>query len=215
MSTLGRPDNNAGDARQLLIDAARAKFIHKAYDKVSIRELAQHAGVNSAMIKYYFVNKEGLYKAMIMEVTGQIVEKINQHLSDTDLDNLEDFFKSFFDVIKESPDFPLLMLREVMLNQGVCRDYFLEHLGNRHIKAFDGVYKRFNDAGKLRPGIDPKLFRLSLMSLTLYPWYIREVAFIIDGIEYDEAFLQRLIDHNCLLLQNGFFVTETPPQDPI
>jgi hypothetical protein len=39
VSKKGRPLKTADDARQLLIDAARKKFVSKPYDKVSIREL--------------------------------------------------------------------------------------------------------------------------------------------------------------------------------
>ncbi|MCP4320660.1 MAG: TetR/AcrR family transcriptional regulator [Alteromonadales bacterium] len=56
MNNIGRPDKTGNDARQLLIDADRKKFVSKSYDKVSIRELAKTAGVNSAMIRYYFQN---------------------------------------------------------------------------------------------------------------------------------------------------------------
>lgn len=209
MTTRGRPGNNNDDARQLLITAARYKFVRKAYDKVSIRELAEYAGVNSAMIKYYFQSKEGLYKAMIMEVTGQVMSSFNQHLKSSDLANLEDFFRSFVEVIKESPEFPLLMLKEVILNQGVCREYFIEQIGASHLQVFDQIYKRFKAAGKLKDNVEPIFFRMSLMGLTLFPWYVREVIGKVEGIKFDEAFLESLIQHNTNLMQEGCFVGES------
>ena len=209
MNKIGRPDNTDHDARQLLINAARKKFVSKAYDKVSIRELAQAAGVNSAMIKYYFHNKEGLYKAMIMEVTGQVMNNFKAHLDSSNLNNLEDFFRSFVEVIKQSPEFPLLMLKEVILSQGVCRSYFINEMGMHHLKIFDQVYSRFKKAGKLKDDIDPLFFRMSLMGLTFFPWYQRELMGIIEGVTYDDDFLENLIKHNRKLMQSGFFVTES------
>ncbi len=208
MSKKGRPDKTANDARQLLIDAARKKFISKPYDKVSIRELAQSAGVNSAMIKYYFHNKEGLYKAMILEVTGQVMANFKVHLASADLNNIEDFFRSFVEVIKQSPEFPLLMLKELILNQGVCRDYFINEMGMHHLKIFDQVYSRFEAAGKLKEGVEPLLFRMSLMGLTLFPWYTRELVGKIEGVIYDDEFLEKLIKHNASLMQFGFFAAD-------
>jgi len=205
MNKIGRPDKAGNDARQLLIDAARKKFVSKSYDKVSIRELAQAAGVNSAMIKYYFQNKEGLYKAMIMEVTGQIMNSLGEHLKSSNLDNIDDFFRSFVEVIKESPEFPLLMLKEVILNQGVCRNYFIEQLGSKHMKVFDQVFLRFKQAGKLRPDVDPLFFRMSLMGLIFFPWYQRELMGMMEGITFDDIFLERLIKHNSNLMQFGLF----------
>ena len=199
MTKKGRPvksGKNADDARAALIAAARKKFVSKSYDKVSIRELAQLAGVNSAMIKYYFERKEGLYKAMITEVTGQVMENIKLHLSSGQFDSLEDFFRSFVEMIKESPEFPLLMLKEMVLNQGVCREYFIERIGFEHMKVFDQVYHHFKDSGQLKEDVDPLLFRLSLMSLVLHPWYMRELVGMVEGVQFDDPFLEKMIKHN-------------------
>ncbi len=204
----GRPQGEKPDAREALIKAARYKFLNKAYDKVSIRELAQYAGVNSAMIKYYFESKEGLYRAMIMEVTGQVIGNIKSRLQSGDFMSVEGFFRSFVDVIKQSPEFPLLMLKEVMLGQGVSRQYLIEQLSQTHVKVIDQVFEHFHAKGRIKAGVDPKMFRMSLMSLTLNPWYMRELLGIIEGVDYDDAFLERLIAHNTLLIEQGFFVGE-------
>ena len=212
MTKKGRPvksGKNADDARAALIAAARKKFVSKSYDKVSIRELAQLAGVNSAMIKYYFESKEGLYKAMITEVTGQVMENIKLHLSSGQFDSLEDFFRSFVEMIKESPEFPLLMLKEMVLNQGVCREYFIERIGFEHMKVFDQVYHHFKDSGQLKEDVDPLLFRLSLMSLVLHPWYMRELVGMVEGVQFDEPFLEKMIKHNTQLFQHGCFKEAT------
>jgi AcrR family transcriptional regulator len=208
----GRPVKHSADARQRLIDAARKKFVSKAYDKVSIRELAQSAGVNSAMIKYYFDNKQGLYKAMVMEVTGQVMSNFKQQLKSANLDNLEDFFRSFVEVIKQSPEFPLLMLKEMVLDQGVCRNYFMEQMAPNHLKVIDQVYLRFKQAGKLKADVTPLYFRMALMGLTLFPWYMRESIGMLEGVTYDDDFLESLIKDNSNLMQFGLFVGEKDDQ---
>lgn len=206
MTKKGRPAKSGDDARAALIGAARQKFVAKPYDKVSIRELAQLANVNSAMIKYYFQSKEGLYKAMILEVTGQVMTNIKAHLNSGKLNSLEDFFRSFYEMIKESPEFPLLMLKEVILGEGVCREYFIEQMGHSHTQLFDQVYHHFKQSGQMKPGIDPLLFRLSLMSMTFHPWYMRELIGMVEGVEYDDTFLEALITHNTQLIEHGCFI---------
>ena len=205
----GRPGKNSEDAREALISAAKQKFVNKPYDKVSIRELAQLAGVNSAMIKYYFQSKEGLYKAMILDVTGQVQAGIKQHLQDGQFESLEDFFRCFTQVIKKTPEFPLLMLKELVLNQGICRDFIVEHIDRPHMEVFSQIYAHFKRSGKLKPDIDPLFFRMSLMGLTLFPWYIRELIGKVEGVEYDEDFIQRLVTHNSNLMQYGCFNGDT------
>ena len=127
-------------------------------------------------------------------------------------DSIEGFFRSFVEVIKQSPEFPMLMLKEMILNQGVCREYFLERIGKAQVALFEKLYQHFKSLGKLREDLDPRLFRMSLMSLTIHPWHMRELLFKLEGIEYDDAFLEQLITHNTQLIQHGCFKGQADAQ---
>ena len=52
-----------------LLASAEQLLADKSYANITIRELAQHSGVNSAMISYYFTNKEGLFVALLDEMS--------------------------------------------------------------------------------------------------------------------------------------------------
>ncbi len=45
------------DKRQHLLDTAESLFAQQGYEAVSIRQLAAEAGVNVAMVSYYFGSK--------------------------------------------------------------------------------------------------------------------------------------------------------------
>ena len=60
------------DTKSKLIEAAIPLFPQKGYAGVSIREIADAAGVNSASISYYFGGKEGLYEAVLESIFSQI-----------------------------------------------------------------------------------------------------------------------------------------------
>ncbi|RYD90762.1 MAG: TetR/AcrR family transcriptional regulator, partial [Sphingobacteriales bacterium] len=47
-----------------IMRTAESLFAQKGYDGASVRDIAEAAGVNSAMISYYFGSKEGLIKAL-------------------------------------------------------------------------------------------------------------------------------------------------------
>ena len=51
------------EKKEKLLRAATELFARNGYDGVSIREISEAAGVNSAMISYYFGGKRGLYSA--------------------------------------------------------------------------------------------------------------------------------------------------------
>lgn len=50
-------------SRQRIIDAARERFMRDGYDKATVRAIAADAGVDVAMVYYFFDSKEGLFTA--------------------------------------------------------------------------------------------------------------------------------------------------------
>jgi len=71
-SVKGRPVNPDKQAMQKskLLASAELLLAEKSYANITIRELAQHSGVNSAMVSYYFTNKEGLFVALLDEMSA-------------------------------------------------------------------------------------------------------------------------------------------------
>jgi len=68
------------DAKEKIINAAIKLFAEKGFDATSVDEIANLAGVNNAMIYYYFSSKYGLLSSLIRNsVSGfsDIIEKID------------------------------------------------------------------------------------------------------------------------------------------
>lgn len=65
------PDREGG-SRARLVEAATELFVKKGFRDVSIREVARQAGANSALIAYYFGDKEGLFKEVFKAVAAPI-----------------------------------------------------------------------------------------------------------------------------------------------
>src|ERR1700686_4498269 len=56
---------SAGKVRERLLQAARELFLRYGYRAVSSRQIGAAAGVNFAMIRYYFGGKPGLYREIL------------------------------------------------------------------------------------------------------------------------------------------------------
>src|ERR1700748_3077679 len=50
-------------SRQRIVDAARERFMRDGYERATVRAIAADAGVDVAMVYYFFDNKEGLFSA--------------------------------------------------------------------------------------------------------------------------------------------------------
>ncbi len=70
------------DAEIKIKEAARRVFLAQGYEGTKMRQIAEAAGVNLAMINYYFRSKEQLFNSIYAETfsqfIGQVVQLINE-----------------------------------------------------------------------------------------------------------------------------------------
>jgi AcrR family transcriptional regulator len=64
------------DTRRRILDAALELFAADGFEGASTRTLAERAGVNLPAIQYYFGSKEGLYAAVLEQITQRTLEKV-------------------------------------------------------------------------------------------------------------------------------------------
>jgi AcrR family transcriptional regulator len=77
---------NAAHTRQVLLDVARLRFIRDGYAATTVRDIADDAGVNVALINRYFTSKEGLFEACLTTAVSDIRDKF----ADMSLDGIAD-----------------------------------------------------------------------------------------------------------------------------
>lgn len=70
--------NRGRQTQERLIQAALRLFAEKGYAGVGIREVAAGAETNIASISFHFINKDGLYKAVIEHVAGALARMHQQ-----------------------------------------------------------------------------------------------------------------------------------------
>ena len=75
-SATGPLQERAAQARQQLLGEATRIFAAKGYAGATTREICEAAGVNLAAIRYYFGNKEGLYRAALLEPIRAVTERL-------------------------------------------------------------------------------------------------------------------------------------------
>ena len=83
VSSAGRPRGRrpgASGTRETILAAARARFAAHGYDRTRIRDVAQDAGVDAALVHYFFGSKDGLFVAAMelplrpAEVIGPLLD---------------------------------------------------------------------------------------------------------------------------------------------
>jgi AcrR family transcriptional regulator len=106
------------DKRAHILDTAEKLFAEMGYDGASTRMIASKAGVNMAMLSYYFGSKDGLYKSVLerrLEVFDEIIHTVTGEGSPWD--KLYACVDSYTETILAETHFQRLINHELSLQQ--------------------------------------------------------------------------------------------------
>jgi AcrR family transcriptional regulator len=200
----GRPSaENAEDVRKKLLDAARELFPRYGYRGVSSRQIGAAAGVNFAMIRYYFGGKPGLYREMlqgVLQPARSTLEAINATDSPPNLAGvLESMTRSW----AANPWVAGFVVREVLAPDGPMRAMFLREFPERLAPVVERLVEGEMAAGKLRADLDPRMLVLSIVSLAIFPFLTLPLTTRVFGVRNDEEFVERFLHHTAELLARG------------
>jgi len=197
-----RPGRSAETTRRDLLKAARKLLARRDFTDLSVRQIAEAAGVNAAMVHYHFGTKHGLYAALVEEAVGPFLAQMEQAPRD-DAHAVERFFADYVQLVAANPWLPNLIVREVFYGRGPFRDAFLERFASRVAALMPQLFARAQRAGVVKAGLDPRLGFLSLLSLAVFPFVARPVAERALGIPMGEGFAQQWIAHSRRLFAAG------------
>jgi TetR/AcrR family transcriptional regulator len=152
--------------RRALLQAGAALFSERGFDGVSIEDLADHAGVNKALISYHFRGKRHLYVAILESAFATMADRLKaiEAAAPDAREGLRAFLAAFEQMTRERPGFPTLFLREV-LSTGI------EPALLPHLVEIVGVSRRLGERGA-REGlfrkVDPVLLHLGLVGALVF-----------------------------------------------
>ena len=201
----GRPRSaHSLDARRALIEAARELFSEAGFDGVSTKRLAESAGVNPAMIHYYFGDKAGLHEAAFREGLAPLVERLSA-LSErtTGPASLPEFFHVYMRTVAANPWLPRMIVRDVLPEGGRLRPLFVQTVGSRVGPVITGLVAAAQARGEVNDDLDPLLTTLSVVSLAVFPFLAWPVASRILDLEMDDPLVERLVEHTVALFYHG------------
>lgn len=205
---VGRPNKDTR-AREKLIHHACELFMVLPYDKVSTRKVAENAGVNIGMIRYYFGNKEGLFETMLRENLTPMQNQMQRLVDDSTQKNFLDIMRTYYREMIKIPKFPRLVAQVMHMPSSDTQRKLLEKVFTDISKPMqDVIFDKLIDSGVIRPDMDPKLCRISYISLMVFPFIAPPAMLAIHGIELNDQFLDKLLENNIKLMSHGFLSTD-------
>ena len=170
--SIGRPRQAAGvDARELLLDAALALFAESGVAGTTLAAIAAWAGVTSAMVHYYFTNRDQLVDAVARERLLPTVHGVWAPVVETNdlVPMLRGLVRRIFEAAELNPWLPSLWLREIVSEGGQLRAPLLKNLRFEYVLHLARTVTAAQRRGEIDPHIDPRLVFLSVLGNTLLP----------------------------------------------
>jgi AcrR family transcriptional regulator len=165
-----------------IVQAARVVFIRKGMDGARMQEIADEAGINKALLHYYFRTKNKLFEKVFLLVFKDVFKVLAQaNLEETDFEVfLDALIRKYINLLKSKPYIPQFVIHE--LNRKPER--IVEMMQNSPFdkqKLF-GLIQRAVDQGVIRP-IQPVHLITNIISLCIFPFVAKPIitGFLLDG----------------------------------
>ncbi|SFW79061.1 TetR/AcrR family transcriptional regulator [Chitinophaga sancti] len=170
--------------------AARTIFTRKGYAATKTRDIAEEAGLNLALLNYYFRSKEKLFEIIMAENLKKLFGILAPILNDSSKtleEKLASMAANYIDMLFQNPDLPLFVLSELRQNPGWLRETL--HVDNYVLGSHLMVQLK-----EKKPAIDPVQFLMSFLGMLIFPFAARPIlqgTAAIDDAQYNQLMEER------------------------
>jgi len=176
-----------------ILEAATLEFEEKGFNGTRMQAIADRAGINKALLHYYYKSKDTLFQIIIQNAFKVFIPKIlSVFEEDTDLfTTIEKFTKSYINIYIQNPRVPGFITQEInnhpdrlvnlIQTSGVDVDIFKEKI---HQAVEEGLID----------DIDPVQLIINIISLCLFPFVAKPIVIglILKGDDRDfEKFIEK------------------------
>lgn len=178
---------------------------------VSIKQIADQAGVTPASLHYHFADKAGLLEALIEERLLPVMCGLQQGLADarpSPAEQASALVEGIFAMVEQHPWLPRLWLREVLSEGGALREVLVARMAPILPQALAQHFAAAQTRGALNSALDPRLLVVSLIGLTLFPLAAEPIWSQVFAPEPPNR--ARLKQHTLALIQSALNAKSYP-----
>ncbi len=152
-------------------EAARKVFQQKGYAATRTRDIAEEAGINLALLNYYFRSKKNLFDIIMLETVSSFVQSMTTLLNneDTSLEKKVELIVShYIDFFTQDPNIPIFMMSELRDNS----DGLIDKLQINQVVMDSVFFKQYREAaekGEVAVS-NPMHFLMNLLGQIIFPF---------------------------------------------
>ena len=172
-------------------NAARKVFTQKGFAAARTRDIAEEAGINLALLNYYFRSKEKLFDIVMKETMQQFVVAMKDVFNNENtslIEKVEAMVENYIALFKAQPNIPLFVLSEMRTRP----DKFASTIGIKEVLLTSHFFRQIVQVTKGR--INPLHFVINLIGLTVFPFIASPLLKNIgdmDSVQFDALMQER------------------------
>src|SRR5690554_5296194 len=164
------------DTEEQILNAAKDVFQQKGKDGARMQEIADKAGINKAMLHYYYRSKQLLFEAVFSSAFSLLAPQLNKILNDDSSieDKVRNFTHNYINFISKHPYLPGFIIQELNRNPR----FFEKIQQNSAFPTFDKFKNQVAlevEKGILKP-IDGEQLFINIISLNIFPFVARPLV---------------------------------------
>jgi|SRR6056297_593177 len=174
------------NTEQKILNAAKDVFQKKGMTGARMQEIADHAGINKALLHYYYRTKEKLFEKVFENAFSLFIPKVKEMLiADKPLLEKIDFFvDNYIELLQKHPYIPGFIINELNRNPHILIDIIEKNTLVKQDHLVDDLEKQIEKdvkANKIRT-IDARSLLINILALCVFPVVARPV---LTGVLFD------------------------------
>lgn len=181
------------NTEQQILNAAKNVFQTKGMDGARMQEIADTAGINKAMLHYYYRSKQLLFEAVFKNAFSLLAPQLNAILNDdsTVEDKVKNFTSNYISFIIKHPYLPNFIIQELNRNQ----DFIFKLKDNKDFPNLEKFKKQVDgevNKGIIKPISGEQLF-INIMALNIFPFIAKPLIMAFANAD-NKAYMQLMED---------------------
>lgn len=177
------------NTEELILNAAKNIFQSKGMAAARMQEIANKAGINKAMLHYYYRSKQLLFEAVFNNAFSLLAPQLNAILNDDSSieEKIKNFSANYISFIIKHPYLPNFIVQELNRNQ----DFILKLKASNsfpNIEKFKTQVALEVEKGLIKPISAEQLF-INVMALNIFPFVGKPLLMTFTNTD-DEAYKQ-------------------------
>jgi AcrR family transcriptional regulator len=169
--------------RDAILDSAERLFAQQGFASTTIKQIGADAGVNAALLYYYFSDKTGLYHAVLSRLLSGLAADGMRRLRDVRDPRvaIRALVEGQVEMLLVRPQLPQLLVRELVDHQAMhAQGLITEHMAGLFGAVCDAI-RAGQRGGQFRAELEPRYAAVSTISQVAYFFIARPAVGLLMG----------------------------------